>query len=58
MPEPQVALFIRIRTAEKKRCYKRPVYSGNGRLKALYAKVGDKHEYHAEGVYCLLLQPS
>ena len=37
MSGPQVTLFIRIRTADKKRCYKRPVYSGNGRLKALYA---------------------
>lgn len=53
MSQPQVALFIRIRITEKKRCYKRPVFAGNGRLKALYAKVGDKNEYHPEGVYCL-----
>jgi hypothetical protein len=27
------------------------VFAGNGRLKALYAKVGDNNEYHPEGVY-------
>jgi integrase len=48
-----VTINIRIKTPEGKRVYANPVYEAKGRLKAFWARVNGKPEYHPEGVYAL-----
>jgi hypothetical protein len=50
--DPSVPLKLRIHRDNERR-YAEPVYSGNGKLKALCCRVNGKEERHPEGVYYL-----
>lgn len=49
----RVSLYIRIRTADGRHPYVKPVYAANQRLRKHYAVVDGKAEYHPEGTYHL-----
>jgi hypothetical protein len=51
MKTPVVRIKIRIRLADESRTYADPVFSGNGKMKPLYASVAGNPEHHPEGVY-------
>jgi len=53
MKSPSVRLKIRVRLSNGTHRYVDPVFTGNGKLKPLYAVVDNKHEHHPEGVYYL-----
>ena len=52
-PRRSVTIALRIRTAEGKRRYAKPVYAANHRLKPLHCYVNGKPTHHAEGIYAL-----
>ena len=51
MPNRAVTLYLRIKTADGKKPFCKPVYLAKGRLKPLYALVDGEPEHRPEGVY-------
>jgi hypothetical protein len=52
-PVPAVRLKIRVRLSNGGRVYVDPIFSSNGKPKALYSVVNGKPEHHPEGAYNL-----
>jgi integrase len=49
----KVTLYIRVKLADGKRSFVKPVYAANRKLKPMYAIVNGESEHHPEGVYYL-----
>ena len=50
---PIVRLKIRVKLADGSSRFLNPGYSGNGKLRPLYAIVNGHQEHHPEGVYAM-----